>query len=172
MSLFDLSDYDTAPNLDEWCADDWETPDEVARFMASLVSPADCAIIEPAAGMGQIAQYLPRYAACVELNPMRHMIGKSAAKDGQLWLCDDFLRICNKMNQTVDLVIGNPPFSLGMEFLAASFKVLADNGRILFLLPSQYFQAQERAGLLKELRKAEFFSSDIQVVDPYGKLAK
>jgi hypothetical protein len=44
----------------EFTSDDWETPDSVAKAIASLVLPSDFDILEPAAGRGQIAKYLPR----------------------------------------------------------------------------------------------------------------
>ena len=148
-TIFASEDYTIAP--DEWCSDDWETPDEVAAFMGSLVTGEDLTILEPAAGTGQIAKYLPDHACCIELNPMRHLIGQSAAKDGQLWACDDYLDYCARLPYLpVHLVIGNPPFSLGLEFLAASVQNLASTGRILFLLPSEYFQSQARAIALQK----------------------
>ena len=148
-TIFAFEDYTIAP--DEWCSDDWETPDEVAAFMGSLVTEEDLTILEPAAGSGQIARHLPSRTCCIELSTFRHFLGKSASKDGQMWTCGDYLEFANREEcPKVDLVIGNPPFSLGVAFLAASAQILGSNGRILFLLPSEYFQSQARAIALQK----------------------
>jgi hypothetical protein len=155
--LFDLKEYETPVTVsDDWCNDNWETPDQVAAFMGSLVQSCEHVIAEPSAGTGRIARHLPNGATCVELNPLRHVAG---AVPSQRWICDDFIGWATDYMVGVedfpnsfpefDLVIGNPPFSLGSEFLDASAQLIKKTGRILFLLPTQYFQAQERAAMLR-----------------------
>lgn len=66
------------------------------------------------------------------------------------WACGNFLEYAARDWQALnlpylDVIIGNPPFSLGCEFLAASANIIRESGRILFLLPTEYFQAQGRA---------------------------
>jgi hypothetical protein len=52
-SLFPLPEYEP-----DFMSDCWETPDDIARRIAALVPERDRMILEPAAGNGQIAQYL------------------------------------------------------------------------------------------------------------------
>lgn len=154
--LFDLTEYETPAPSGDWCADNWETPNQVAAFIGSLVRPDEQKIIEPSAGTGAIAQHLPNGTTCIELDPLRHLAGAVPTQD---WLCDDFIEWVVDYMVGVedfpdsfplfDLVIGNPPFSLGTEFLDASYQLIKKTGRILFLLPTQYFQSQERAAMLR-----------------------
>lgn len=158
--IFNAQTYSNLPNTDDWSSDDWETPPEVARFMSSLVQSSELLIMEPAAGTGAIAQHLPNGTTCVELNPIRHMAGMVPY---QKWLCENFLdyaeNLCEYWHETGEtnntrgfhLIIGNPPFSFGMEFLQSAFTILRDEGRILFLLPSEFFQSQARAAALKDI---------------------
>jgi hypothetical protein len=146
-TLFNIEEYES-PKVDlDWCADDWETPNEVAQWMVSLLRTDEGVIMEPAAGTGQIAKHLPKGSLCVELNPLRYITGKALYPHCH-WINDNWL-----MPQigVIDCIIGNPPFSLGIEFLAAGARRLNKrnpNARILFLLPTAFFQAQCRAAQL------------------------
>ena len=151
-TLFATKEYAASTTTEEtWCADDWETPPEVAAVIASLITDDEERIIEPSAGRGAIAKLLPsdRSVTCVEINPLRHMVG---AATHQEWLCTDFISYAkhDAYGFGADLIIGNPPFSLGMEFLAAAASILKPDGRILFLLPTEFFQATCRAQPFKE----------------------
>lgn len=66
ISLFELPNYETdfTPNC-------WETPDSVAQRITATINSSDCHIIEPAAGTGQIAQFLPPSSLCCEIEPLR-----------------------------------------------------------------------------------------------------
>lgn len=203
-SLISLSDHwhsdlEDSHKKNDWCADDWETPDQVARFMASLLTRDDYLVVEPSAGTGQIAKYLPDQSICIESNPLRCASGRLVAPRCE-WVCADW--ITPKLGR-IDCIIGNPPFSLGVEFLSVSAQRLNKDGRILFLLPSEYFQSQARAIALKKtglvithqwaiagrvgyLKQGEVFNQRqcydsvfefklkgtpaIEIVDPYGKL--
>lgn len=157
MELFDLRGYGNPS--EDWHPDDWETPPEVAKFMGSLVAEDERSILEPSAGTGSIVRCLPsdRDVLCYELNFSRLEKGHREDSDGpREWRHADFLEASLELARRldgVDLVIGNPPFSLGMEFLEASARCLSKqnpNARILFLLPTEYFQSQARARSLKK----------------------
>lgn len=148
-SLFEMHQTFT-PIREEWCADDWETPPEVARFMASLVQPHEQRICEPSAGTGNIARYLDDLTVCVEKNPIRCEAGRSQnpSKD---WWNSDYLTFSELyIGYRFDLIVGNPPFSLACDFLQVSTRILSPEGRILFLLPSEFFQSQARAQALRD----------------------
>ena len=66
ISLFEL------PNIDaDFTPECWETPDHIAQKISTLVQRGDRLIMEPAAGSGQIAQYLPPGSFCCEIKPLR-----------------------------------------------------------------------------------------------------
>jgi hypothetical protein len=58
-----------------------------------------------------------------------------------IWLARDFLDLSSQdLPSKADLVIGNPPFSLLLEFINHSFdELLAPAGRIVLLLPGDTF---------------------------------
>lgn len=141
VSLFEVEDYTIIP--DGWCGDDWETPPQVAIAIAEIVKGygEGLRILEPAAGRGAIAKYLPANTTCIEINPIRHMAG---AISNQNWICGNFLLLAETFNP-FDVIVGNPPFSLAVKFLEVGAKIINRDGRILFLLPSDFFQPQARA---------------------------
>ena len=158
LNLIDFAEYVS----DEWCSDDWETPDPVARYMASLVKPTDNRILEPAAGTGQIVKYLPesRWINLIanEINPSRFTQGLKNAPDAY-WMCSDFPMWLNPDSQYLiedgfDLIITNPPFSKAIEFIEHSLQLLDCNNpeaRLIYLLPCDFFQSQGRAKQFAEL---------------------
>jgi hypothetical protein len=140
----------------EFTSDDWETPDSVAKAIASLVLPSDFDILEPAAGRGQIAKYLPRDRR-VTLNEIKVNRFDELCQievPGVEWEFRnyDFLgKECCQKSQ--DLVIGNPPFSLWAEFLARSLDCLnaREAARVLFLLPGDFSSSVSNAKALGDL---------------------
>lgn len=154
MLLFETSSYDVqAPADNDWNSDDWETPDAVARFMASLLTGSEYLICEPFAGTGQILQYLPRGASVGrEINPLRVEVCKATRSDCDI-SCYDSFTLRNENLSAVDTVVTNPPFSMPAEVLRLCRTLIANakiKGRILLLLPTEYFQSQERAQILRE----------------------
>jgi hypothetical protein len=146
VKLFDVSEYDVAA---DFTSDGWETPPEIARKMADLVLPTDKRILEPAAGTGQIAKFLPKtlsvFVLCNELNPRRYL--KLNTSLYHRFTQVDFLTWEAGPDNLFDLVITNPPFSKGIEFIAQSLRLLNldnPNARLLYLLPGDYFCSQER----------------------------
>jgi hypothetical protein len=118
------------------CSDDWETPDRVSRQIAALVrSSPHGLIVEPSAGTGQIVRNLPLCTA-IELNRRRYDQGK---KDwpGHQWLNENFLLWTPP--EPVDVVVGNPPFSLWGEFLVHALEILRPGGCVFFVGPCDTF---------------------------------
>jgi len=132
-----------------WDPNDWETPDHVARFMGSMILPTDSNVLEPAAGTGQIVRHLPSWVdiTALEVNPVRYSKGSQFLQAG--WYCADFLAEDWPLQ---DVVITNPPFPLGCEFLAKSLQLLDPSyplARCLFLLPLDYFSSKKRFDSLR-----------------------
>lgn len=131
-------------------ANDWETPDEVARFIGSLIVSTDRTFLEPAAGRGNLLKYLP--ADCPTL---AYEIKAARVADGireypwALWANGDFL--AESQYACRHVVISNPPFDLGVEFLRKSLDALDPtyrSARCLFVLPVDYWQSQKRCDAL------------------------
>lgn len=131
---------------DDFTNDDYETPNWLAAAMANLVIPTDKRILEPFAGSGQIARYLPsdRSIECVEIKYSRFLQGKDNALFAT-WVNGNFFN--NTSTWGYDLIISNPPFSLCVEAVAKSLELLNDspNSRLLFLMPLDWNCSQSRA---------------------------
>ncbi len=133
----------------EWNSNLWETPDHIARSMANLLIDG-LAILEPCAGTGQIAKAIVALAEDkgweYELTAIE-ILKERAAKleDNRYFSIDaDFLEF-DFGSEKFDVILTNPPFDIGMRILKRSLEVVKADGRCLFLLPSVYFQTQERA---------------------------
>lgn len=144
-----------------WSSDNWQTPDVVAIAMSQLIKDSDRAILEPCAGSGQIAKQLPlkdsnRKIVCCEINSDRYRVGTQAAPKCT-WYDDDYFGdIAERLNweNSFDLIIGNPPFSNCVEFIARSLPLLNQknaDARILFLLPLDWNCSHKRANEWKRL---------------------
>ena len=140
-------------SVEDFTNDDYETPDKEAQAIASLVLPTDKYILEPFAGTGQIVKYLPSYAAevnCIEIKKSRFTQGKENYPNCN-WFNESFFNI---YLLHYDLIITNPPFSLCVEAIAHSLKLLnPDNptARLLFLMPLDWNCAQSRAKVWDKL---------------------
>jgi hypothetical protein len=141
----------------DWDNDSWETPNNIAQAMSELVLPGDEYILEPCAGTGQIIKHIPHPASCsilcLDINKSRVEKGRCNAPDCT-WLCADFLHSEIEPHTDFDLVITNPSFSKCMEFIGRSFSLLNLNNpsaRLLFLMPSDIFQAKSRANAFSKL---------------------
>ncbi|MBE9036027.1 hypothetical protein [aff. Roholtiella sp. LEGE 12411] len=143
--------------LQNWTNDDWETPEKIALFMAQLVSISDEYILEPCAGSGQIVKYIlypyMRNILCMDINDSRVEKGRCNAPDCT-WLVSDFLHSEIEPRTDLDLVITNPPFTKCMEFIDRSLQMLNftnPDARLLFLMPSDIFQAKSRSRAFSKL---------------------
>lgn len=132
---------------DDFTNDDYETPNWLSKAMANLVLPTDREILEPFAGSGQIAKYLPsdRLVECVEIKYSRFLEGKEKAKTAT-WINGNFFNDVSSSSY-FDLIITNPPFSRCVEAVAKSLELLNDspNSRLLFLMPLDWNCSQRRA---------------------------
>lgn len=140
-------------DCDNFDANSYETPDRWAAQIAKLILPSDRLILEPCAGTGQIAKYLPqdRIIHCNEISFARYEAGRCNIPHGR-WLNEDFLKL--NWGYEYDLVISNFPFSKAMEFVGRSLSLLNRNNpsaRILVLLPINVFSSVSRSDALKSL---------------------
>lgn len=123
---------------------DWETPPNLAKFVASLVSGKN--IIDAGAGNGAITRFLPGNPYAIELNRARYKNGSVNASNAK-WINKDYLRIKPKFR--VDCIVSNPPFNeqdgleLGLEFIKKSLEIIDKDGLIILILPSTFFQTKK-----------------------------
>ena len=140
---------------DDFTPDDYETPDRIARSMANLVTPTDKCILEPFAGTGQIAKFLPsdRDVICNEIKRSRFSQGTNSAASGK-WLNEDYFASPSLPNSHYDLIISNPPFSLCLEAIERSLLLLNSantEARIIFLMPLDWNCSMARAATWRQL---------------------
>lgn len=123
---------------DTWNSDDWETPNNIARSIASLVLPTDRRILEPAAGTGQIAKFLPAYPPqvdCFEPNAYRYLLGRGRVSQAH-WINTVLEEV--RFDEEYDLLVTNPPFSKIQTFVQSGLRFLNPENptaRLLYLLP-------------------------------------
>lgn len=157
ISLFPLQNLEA-----DFTSDDWETPDDIASSMAALIKTSERLVLEPAAGSGQIAQYLPPLSFCCEIKPYRVSLGRQKAPQCQ-WTQSDFFSLDpeisllsdpDKSRHGCDLVITNPPFSRCIDFIQHGLKLLNRNNpdaRLLYLLPVDFCSSVERGQAFQAL---------------------
>lgn len=157
ISLFPLQNLET-----DFTADDWETPGDIAKAMAALIKTSERRVLEPAAGTGRIAQFLPSGTFCCEIKPYRVALGKQKAHLCH-WLQSDFFSLnlespllsdIEQLGQGYDLIITNPPFSQCIQFLQQGLKLLNRNNpdtRLLYLLPVDFCSSVERGQAFQAL---------------------
>jgi hypothetical protein len=149
ISLFPLPGFEA-----DFTPDDWETPDDIAQRMASLIQPDDRRILESAAGRGRLAKYLPSGSFCCEIKPLRVESGRFNAPHCH-WLGGDFMiypfeQLLNKW----DLIITNPPFSQCVQFIERGLELLDrenPSARLLYLLPVDFCSSVERGRAFQKL---------------------
>ncbi|XHX80827.1 MAG: hypothetical protein RBJ76_13110 [Stenomitos frigidus ULC029] len=148
LSLVDTELFQPTDGFDQ---DAWETPTWLAREFAGLVKPTEKRILEPAAGSGMVAQFLPLGTVCVEIKEDRVFEGTIRAPQCH-WHRQGFFSF--EAEAPFDLVISNFPFSTAMLFIEKSLQLLDvtnPEARILALLPTNFFQTQKVAKAFKTL---------------------
>ena len=101
-------------------------------------------ILEPSAGTGNFCKVLrERYPtskiSAIELNEENKNILKLYCDSVKI---GDFLSIVKNIN--VDIVIGNPPYSLALEFMEKLFKITKPNTKIIMLLRTAFLESKKR----------------------------
>lgn len=138
------------PDIEEWSNDDWETPNEVAGAIARLIKPYEMDILEPAAGSGQIIRAIPfhpnRRVVAIEQKRSRYKQGRNGYA---AWKNGDFFTY--QFERQFDLIVTNPPFSLRMEFIEKSLQILKSRGRLLYLLPIDFYCGKAMGNVWRQL---------------------
>lgn len=107
---------------------------EAAVRHAAIESQHIC--LEPSAGLGGLAEHMPKNTTCVEVSKLRAEVltAKGFAAE-----CADFLSwATSQLGRTFDRIVMNPPFDAGRwrAHLDAAAALLAPGGRLVAVLPS------------------------------------
>lgn len=121
------------------------TPDNVVTFLQSLIDPqTETVCADLGAGTGSFSRAMPPGSLCVEVITTRCEEGKRNLPH-MTWLNDDALQpsFYTSRIEQFDLIIGNPDFEVGMQFLYLALSMIRPNGRVIFLLPTNYFEGSK-----------------------------
>lgn len=124
----------------------YPTPEPIARKLVELAEIGDeDSVLEPSAGLGNLARFLPRdRTQCVEI-AMLHC--KVLESQGFRVAEADFLEWCQTAKH-VDRVVMNPPFSEGRAraHLDAAAELVTPGGRLVAVLPASQREKWDRPG--------------------------
>lgn len=111
----------------------FETPEEVALELINLAEILEGDdILEPSAGHGAIAKYLPNGSTLIEIDSEKCTKLKELGLDP---ICQDFLTYAEKK---FNRIIMNPPFASGQDasHILHAYSLLKKSGRIVAVAPS------------------------------------
>lgn len=126
--------------------DFYATPPETVRaFLANFdgISSGD-RILEPSAGNGQIVKVLreggyDNRIDAVELRPEERGTLEALADNVTIGSFFDYEPDCG-----YDVIIGNPPYSLALDFINKSLELLHPGGLLIFLLRTNFLESEKR----------------------------
>lgn len=114
----------------------YPTPQAVAEFAVSVAEIDDNhGVLEPSAGIGGLADYLPKLqTTCVEISPLHCQVLEAK---GFKVVEADFLK-WSTGQPAADRIVMNPPFSEGrwQAHLQAAADMLKPDGRLVAILPA------------------------------------
>lgn len=114
----------------------YPTPSAVAEFAASVADIEDHhGVLEPSAGIGGLADYLPKLqTTCIEISSLHCQVLEAK---GFKAIEADFLKWAPGQSQA-DRIVMNPPYSEGrwQAHLQAAADMLKPNGRLVAILPA------------------------------------
>lgn len=126
--------------------DFYATPSETIRtFLANFdgISSGD-RILEPSAGNGQIIKALreggyDNRIDAVELRPEERGTLEALADNVTIGSFFDYEPDCG-----YDVIIGNPPYSLALDFINKSLELLHPGGLLILLLRTNFLESEKR----------------------------
>ena len=126
--------------------DFYTTPPETVRALLDNfdgISSAD-RILVPSAGNGQIIRVLREYGYdnridAVELRPEEQATLETLADIVTIGSFFDY-----NPGLGYDVIIGNPPYSMALEFINKSLELLHPGGLLIFLLRTNFLESEKR----------------------------
>lgn len=130
--------------------DFYPTPDEtIEAFLDVYEVRGGISILEPGAGDGNIVRALRRHGLfdidAIEIRPEERENLEEICSQVTI---GDFLDV--DIQKKYDLVIGNPPFSLALEFIQRAFQVVKPGGKVIFLLRTAFLESDRRFSFWQE----------------------
>lgn len=128
--------------------DDYQTPQPLADAICErlrVVMPRPCLLLEPSAGDGNFVRAARSVwpASYIVAHDIRPECRARCLAAGASWLVDKDTPDDRGM---IDLVVGNPPYSIAEEHTAESIDVVKPGGYVAFLLRASFlFDGEERA---------------------------
>src|SRR5690554_5154390 len=129
MSIFNNKDF-------------YPTPKEVIELMG--FDCKDKTVLEPSAGSGNILQYLHDNGALEVLACEKSKDLAEIAKTKSTFLGYDFLEITREQISHVNLIVANPPFSVGVEHINHMWEIAPDGCEIYTLINHDNLNSQIR----------------------------
>ena len=121
--------------------DFYPTPDETIEAFLDVfeIRGGGISILEPGAGDGNIVRALRRHGFfdidAIEIRPEERKKLEAICSQVEI---GDFLDM--DIQKKYDLIIGNPPFSLALEFIQRAFQVVKPGGKVIFLLRTAFLE--------------------------------
>ncbi|CAB4132029.1 AdoMet_MTases domain containing protein [uncultured Caudovirales phage] len=168
-------DYEISPIIDEVCLTGgipdqrshqyYPTPENVAQDaveLAEIEAHHDC--LEPSAGQGGLADYMPKSTKCCEISKLHCDI--LTAKGFEV-LQGDFLAMASQLGK-FDRIVMNPPYSEGrwQAHTIAASKLLKSDGVLVSVLPASAPNSFSIAGFSIEWSRTyanEFTGTSVSV---------
>jgi hypothetical protein len=141
--------------------DRYLTPRSFAEKALDLVEGTPSRILDPGAGEGvwgqaAAARWPQAWIIGIDIQPGFPAVVREGPRVYDEWHVGDFLTEAREEGMDVDLVIGNPPFSLAAEFIRHSLNQLTFGGVCVFLLRLAFLESEQRAnGLFREFPPEE-----------------
>ncbi len=101
-------------------------------------------ILEPSAGNGNIIKALNKYYKYKKIDAyeIRQEEEGELKKISNKVIIGDFLEL--DIDKKYDIIIGNPPYSLAINFVEKCLKCLKDDGVLIFLLRTAFLESKSR----------------------------
>lgn len=126
-------------------ADFYATPEKVIHNLLNHYKIKDGEILEPSAGNGNFTKVIKEregdkvFITSLEL---REEESENLKEYSDNVIITDFLKF--KTNKKYGTIIGNPPYSLAMEFIEHCFEIGDENTEIIMLLRTAFLESKKR----------------------------
>lgn len=102
-------------------------------------------ILEPTAGIGNIADQLKEYTNNIDCIEYMHSYNELLKLKGYNVIGYDFME-CDKYN-TYDKIVGNVPFSKEIEMIKHAYKMLKSNGKLIIITSPHWTFANDKESI-------------------------
>lgn len=119
----------------------WQTPSALAERVVSLADIQEgCQVLEPSAGLGPIAEFIPaEQLHCVDVSDLHCQVLRQKGYHAD---CADFLEWAETTPLRFDRVVMNPPFQRGQAqaHVDAAVGLLRPGGKLVAIVPASVIQ--------------------------------